>query len=536
MSEHFAKLFQNNSEADSVGRIEGNLPNWLMSEVNQVIYNGPVGIWDHPNQTANHWFDGLSILTSFIIDGPGKEVKMKKRFLKSDAHEKAKANGKIIVTEYATAGASESGKGIMSKLVQSIIPGEMTDNCAANVYKLGGSLVASTETCLLRRIDSDTLATQEKIDMSGLVNIASARALIDPDTKDVFNIAGTFLTGLKYHFIKFPASPTQLTPKELLASSTIIGTINSRMTTCFSYYHSFGMTPKYLVMIEQPWVANSLKLATSQIKGKSFYQCLQWYPDSKNVFHVIDKATGKPVNKISYVSKSSFFFLNFINCFEEGENGNLIVDLVSYESPQILENMYLDKLRQGKFENDDKSAIHRYILPLGITDKVEGNLLNSADYPKTKASATFEKKTVILEPHPLMNERGCEHPSINRKFVGKKYVFAYVIGWLESVNKGPFANSVTKVNMDTGEILAWHAGDEFCHPAEAVFIPRTSTSGSASEAEDDGVVVASVTNVNPDQKDFLVFLEAQTMKEIGRAHFDESIPFASHTYLSKYDA
>ena len=68
--------------------------------------------------------------------------------------------------------------------------GEMTDNCAANVYKLGGSLVASTETCLLRRIDGDTLDTQEKIDMSGLVNIASARALTDPDTKDVFNIAG----------------------------------------------------------------------------------------------------------------------------------------------------------------------------------------------------------------------------------------------------------------------------------------------------------------------------------------------------------
>lgn len=87
-----------------------------------------------------------------------------------------------------------------------------------------------------------------------------------------------------------------------------------------------------------------------------------------------DKATGKPVNKFSYVSKSSFFFLNFINCFEEGENGNLIVDLVTYESPQILENMYLDKLRQGKFENDDKSTIHRYILPLSVTDKVEGKV------------------------------------------------------------------------------------------------------------------------------------------------------------------
>ena len=80
------------------------------------------------------------------------------------------------------------------------------------------------------------------------------------------------------------------------------------------------------------------------------------------------------MNKLSYVSKSSFFFLNFINCFEEGENGNLIVDLVSYESPKILENMYLEKLRQGKFENDDKSTIHRYILPLSITDKVEGKI------------------------------------------------------------------------------------------------------------------------------------------------------------------
>ena len=39
-----------------------------------------------------------------------------------------------------------------------------------------------------------------------------------------------------------------------------------------------------------------------------------------------------------------------------------------------------------------------------------------------------------------MNERGCEHPSINRKFVGKKYEFAYVIGWLESVNKGTVLN------------------------------------------------------------------------------------------------
>ena len=45
-------------------------------------------------------------------------------------------------------------------------------------------MVASTETCLLRRIDSENLDTNEKIDLSGMVNIASARALTDPKTKE----------------------------------------------------------------------------------------------------------------------------------------------------------------------------------------------------------------------------------------------------------------------------------------------------------------------------------------------------------------
>ena len=92
-----------------------------------------------------------------------------------------------------------------------------------------------------------------------------------------------------------------------------------------------------------------------------------------NLFHVIEKKTGKPVHggKFKYMSKKGFFFLNFINCFEDG-NGNLVVDLVAYDSANILEQMYLKKLRQGKFDNADKSAITRYVLPLGIDGNIEG--------------------------------------------------------------------------------------------------------------------------------------------------------------------
>ena len=122
--QYFGKLFQNSHEGEASGPILGHLPDWFLAETNQVIYNGPVGLWDHPNQTVNNWFDGMAVLTSFKIDGPQKIVSVTKKFLKSDAFQKAKDNGKIIVTEYGTPGATDPGKGMMSKLVSSLVPGD----------------------------------------------------------------------------------------------------------------------------------------------------------------------------------------------------------------------------------------------------------------------------------------------------------------------------------------------------------------------------------------------------------------------------
>ena len=87
------------------------------------------------------------------------------------------------------------------------------------------------------------------------------------------------------------------------------------------------------------------------------------------------------------------------------------------------------------------------------------------------------------------------------------------------MNRGHFANSVTKVDMETGETVAWQ-GDTFTHPSEAVFIPNPEAT-----SEDSGLIVASVTDVREDVKDFLLFLDARNMTEIGRASFDDEVPF-----------
>ena len=58
-----------------------------------------------------------------------------------------------------------------------------------------------------------------------------------------------------HYYSRFPPSDELQNQKELLSNASIVATIGSRMTTCFSYYHSFGLTEKYLIMIEQPWVS-----------------------------------------------------------------------------------------------------------------------------------------------------------------------------------------------------------------------------------------------------------------------------------------
>ena len=127
MDLQFSKLFQNASEGEEKATILGQLPDWMFKEKFQVIYNGPAGIWDHQSQTVNHWFDGLSILVSLVIsndhDDGTKFVTLKKRFLASEAYQKAVTHGKLISTEYGTAGNKDPDKGLMSSIVSSIIPG-----------------------------------------------------------------------------------------------------------------------------------------------------------------------------------------------------------------------------------------------------------------------------------------------------------------------------------------------------------------------------------------------------------------------------
>ncbi|KAF4517703.1 hypothetical protein B566_EDAN013381, partial [Ephemera danica] len=117
----------------------------------------------------------------------------------------------------------------------------------------------------------------------------------------------------------------------------------------------------YVVLIEQPLTVNGLSLLTSLMKDKSLRECLEWRPQEKNKFHVLHKASGKLV-PIKYKSEEAFFLFHHINTYED--EGQLIVDVFAYDSPEIIDKLYLQKLRNSEFSAKDPAGGRRFVLPL----------------------------------------------------------------------------------------------------------------------------------------------------------------------------
>lgn len=197
---------------------------------------------------------------------------------------------------------------------------EMTDNDSSNIFKLGKDFFVCNDSCFFRRIDTDSLSTGDKYDSQRLfgLNGLSAHPLQD-ENGDMYNIGFSALTGLRFSLIRIPGCDPSRSSKEMLKEAKIVCNIPSSYgPSCVSYVHSFGMTSKYILFIEQPYVASLAAIASALIKGHSVKDWLEWRPNLKNRFHIIDKETGKDV-KTEIISSLPFFFLHIVNCYVENE-------------------------------------------------------------------------------------------------------------------------------------------------------------------------------------------------------------------------
>ncbi|MGI9050816.1 MAG: carotenoid oxygenase family protein [Rubrobacteraceae bacterium] len=449
--------------------VEGAVPGWLSGTL---IRNGP-GTWDAGEKKLQHWFDGLAMLHRFGFRNGS--VSYSNRFLDSPQRRYLEERGEIGYSEFAT----DPCRSIFKRFSSLLSSPEFGANASVSVHKLDERFVALTETPLPVEFDPETLATagvvrfEDDLDIIG----SSPHPHTDPATGDYINHATHVSRNPAYNF--FRVRPGGL-HREVLAS------IPAREP---AYMHSFGQSEHHVILVEYPLVANFIKML---LTGRPYAENLRWKADRPARFHVIDKQTGELTG--AYAT-DPFFCFHHVNSFER--DGDLFVDLLAYPDAAVIEDFYMDVLR------DPECAVASAAV---------------AELRRYRIGMDPAKRSSLLE-YEVLSEEPMEMPRINERYTTRSYRYAYGIG-VSREGRGEWLDQLVKADVVERTSRTWYAGD--CYPGEPVFV----ASPEARE-EDDGVVLSVVLDAAAGDS-FLLVLDAASFEEIARARVPHHIPFGFH--------
>lgn len=439
--------------------VQGTIPAWLTGSL---IRTGPA-LWDLPQQTMRHWFDGLAMLHRFSF--ADQNVSYANRFLETRAYRSARARGRLSYSEFAT----DPCRSLFQRVTAMFSP-SLTDNANVNLVKLGERFVAMTETPLPVEFDPQTLAT------AGLAyrapgQISTAHPHMDRTDRGMINYAAQLGPRSSYRF--FHVAPGSGSP-EVIAQSPVREP---------AYMHSFGLTERWLVLMEFPLVVNPLRLALS---GRPYIENYRWKPELGTRIHQLSRDGGHDVGPL--VTEARFGF-HHVNAYEEGDE--LVVDVCTYPDAEIVEDLYLERLRAGKPVAG--AALERFrVSPATGEVGIERLLDESIELPRIN--------------YGRCNERPY------------RYVWGVGAagGWLDRIVKGDVVERTTQVWAEDGTF-----------PGEPVFVAAPD-----AQDEDEGVLLSVVLDGRRETS-FLLILDAATLEEVARAEVPHPIPFGFHGSFAK---
>ncbi|XP_075540043.1 carotenoid isomerooxygenase-like [Dermacentor variabilis] len=466
------------------GLLRGQLPAWLQG---RLLRNGP-GLLSFGPDHYNHTFDCPALLREFTIENG--QVLYQNRFLRSHAYVRNRRANRIVVSEFGTVAHPDPCATVFERLASYFYP-DLSDNAQLNVMPLGDEVYAMTETPDMIRVDPASLETREKKTLSKMVAVhgATSHPLLDADDGAMYNIGTHIGARLSFVLVHFLPGGSE----SLVDRVRTVGTIPLQSHISVPYVHSFAMTEKWVVVLEQPTSMHLPSMFASRYLGyKALINALQ-FDANKNVrFHVMNKKTGELHPTV--FESAAFFTFHHINAFEQGDE--LVVDLICYADDSIIRCLDYTVERHMAFK---LGRLRRFLLPL---NRGPG-------------------ERVMIKPRELAkdNLRG-ELPRINNKRNGKPYKYIYSLSNVEGQEHVAF---VTKLDVTTGNWLRWERQGWF--PSEPVFVARPG-----AVEEDDGVVLSSLLQEENEKKLALVVLDAKTLKQLALAEFDcpSSIPADFH--------
>jgi len=443
--------------------LAGSLPPWLAGSL---LRTGPAR-FEAGEQKMRHWFDGLAMLHRFTVDDG--RVSYGNRYLDTRAYRAARETGRIAYREFAT----DPCRSLFKRVQTMFAPANaVSDNANVNVARLGERFIAMTETPLPVQFDPRTLqaAGAPPYRVSG--ELTTAHPHLDRASGGMINYAAKLGPRSSYRFFGVGADGS---PPRRLASLPVREP---------AYMHSFGLTERWIVLAEFPFVVNPLSLALS---GRPYIENYRWKPERGTRFTLIDRASGRA--QATLTGEPCFAF-HHVNAFER--DGEVVVDLCAYEDAGIIEDLYLERLRAGAPVRG--ATLTRFRLHPG-----EGRIERAA-----LAEEDLELPRIAYGSH---NERP----------------YRYV--WGNGTGDGGWLERIAKVDTESGHTLSW--SEPGCYPGEPVFVADPDGAG-----EDAGALLSVVLDARA-QRSFLLVLDAADLTELARAEVPHHIPFGFHGQFAR---
>ena len=233
------------------------------------------------------------------------------------------------------------------------------------------------------------------------------------------------------------------------------------------------------------------------VKGEPF-KCMDWLPNENSTVYVIDTQSGK----VTSISIPCLFSMHHANAYDESPT-SLIMDLSTYDSPELVSDLTLEVLKNATKRNNIKTMplLKRFRVDLEHNTVTELAIDASIESPKISTYLDF--------------------PVINEKFRSSHYCWLW--GVVPKADNATFSNAaiVKKDLCGHGkEDKMWHVPHHY--PGEAWFVARPN-----GTEEDDGVLLVPVLD-GPRGVSYLAMLDAQTMTLINQADTPTYIPYNLH--------
>ncbi|NWF68114.1 MAG: carotenoid oxygenase family protein [Chloroflexi bacterium] len=441
--------------------VRGHFPAWLTGTL---IRNGP-GAFVVGQQPLKHWFDGPAMLHKFSFQGGS--VNYASKFLETDALRTSQEAGRLTYCEFATDPCRS-----LFKRTMTLFSRRPTDSAKVSIGRFAERYLALAETPLQMQFDPDTLKSVgvflHEDNPIGQMTTAHPHFIDD----SMYNVVIRFNRICEYRLYQ---TGHNYRPRRVAAVSSAQPT----------YLHSFGLSPRYAIIIEYPFTVNPLNLL---LWMRPFIENYQWQPRQATKFFIIDRHSGELVGRCE---SDPFFAFHHVNAFEQ--DGELLVDLVGYPDASIITHFYLNRLKDADTRLPH-GHLRRYRIPLRQRQRVKY---------ETLATEMLEMPRFAEDTHKMRAD----------------YRYVYGIG-LNRAQPNGYYNQIVKLDAQHGDARTWY--EEGSYPGEPVFVAAPN-----SQSEDDGVVLSVVLDTHT-QRSYLLCLDAMNFEELARAELPQALLFGFH--------